>query len=259
MVWVFIRYYTSCDALNCSFVGDLTFNIESSLQTYDFLLTTVISITFFIREGFRYDEGSGDDITINLWKYIAYTFLFSVPTALAFFIATLLFTEECSLQHFIEENKVTLKSSKGKKLEEFQTDFLQAFGVVNPFFFIIYFVLLIVSLFTWVPAYEIIFTNLVQGDISQHYLNLSMQFITRANFLLWMEVPLLIASVATSRGISMNTFIFAAVMIASSFSISTVLASVLLYMEWTYSDYRKVKKLLNPLNRPYRNMNQTDG
>jgi len=228
MAWVFVKYYTTCDGTNCSIWTDFNVNIPTSLMTYDFLITTLICMTFFVREGIRYSE---DEIPLNFWKYLAYTLLFSIPTAFALFIPTFLLSEEMSMQQFLKEYnpKSTRLSESTKRLKE---EVVEYFGRVNPFFFITYFVYFCISVILWVPSADCLFVSLVNGDISEHYNNLANQFITRAFFILWMEIPLLVAAIANSKGYNFNTALFVGVMVLSSFSISTCLAIFLLYREW---------------------------
>jgi len=241
MVWVFMKYYATCRATECSIFADMTVNTQSSLKTFDFILTNVIAITFFVREGIRYGSGDEDDIAINMWKYVAYTFVFSLPAAFAFFVTSLLLAEENTLHQYFKD--FTRLSKSKQELREKKESFLKDFAEVNPLFFLLYFVYFVVSVAIWLPERELIFYDLVRGDISNHYLNLSMQFITRANFVLWILLPLFVTTFGISRGSVLNTFLFVAIMMASSFSISTVLCSILLITEWKHPDISSKKAL----------------
>jgi len=95
-------------------------NDESRLLTYDFLLTNIVALIFFIREGIRFGAGEDSDdlgcASINLWKYIAYMFLFSAPTSLALFMNSLLVAEELNNQEFIDNFQKNTETKKKKKI-----------------------------------------------------------------------------------------------------------------------------------------------
>jgi len=89
-----------------------------------------------------------------------------------------------------------------------------------------------------------VINQLVSGDFSKHYNNISIQYITRSNLLLWIEVLLLLSARIVDRtGDRINTFVFALSMMGTAVSTSTVLSIMLLYREWTNPDFTSIEHM----------------
>jgi len=221
--WCLAIYYSSCgmddrERQACSVVNDLTQNLQTSLVTYDYLLSYVICFVFFVRESIRYGEQPNGNVRINSWMYIAITLMFSVSTSLPLFTCDLIMIEDD-----IKKDHVQVK--KGRKI---------------TFFFLFYLIICVIDAFLWIPELPTITPDIIHGDFANHYLNISSQSITRGLILLWIDISLLstykilVDQDQKNYSTHLQILFTIALVILTAFSASTALSLFLLIREYLH-------------------------
>jgi len=262
-------------------LDDAQESVISELVYSDIFIFTFVSYGFFVRESIRFGEDYVGRKRVNAWEYIAYTIIYSIVGSFPFFMESLMGNENLRKKLMSDAERKRLEQLRqsqrrffnakkpdsifAKLLRYITTDEAKNFGVKkNVFFLIFYTTFLIISVLVWWPERNLIIKNIISGDFSHHYGNMTTQALTRGIVFLWIEVVLFgFNSTLNGTEVEMNFLVGLGYLIIASLSVSTALCIILLMREFTHDgvdsipeSFLKVKQTPLFLEKPNTGLSQ---